>query len=363
MDLHEGESYMEPLEGSGMDHDMLDPLHPFFEDSNTTSASVRSRELITCTEIAAYCYHNFYNVSTDTMEDCFLNFCFEPRSMRPVYLYPLTAIYLLIFVIGVIGNITTCIIMKTAGKYANTSTSRYLSNLALADLIGLLSGVPFEIYLGWNQYPWHPPDFVCHAKAWLLETTSYVSVLTILAFSLERYVAICHSLRATSKLIGYRRRISYVLCSLWVVAGICAAPYSFYHRADYTVKDWPYPSDYGPVRRTKMCMLALAFDPSLKTTFQFLFHASAILFFFVPLLFLVFLYWRMALIIRKTRKDLRSFYQGSQTSLASNVAMAILKGANEVTTLITSTTHSHAANGSGSSQDYGSRKIFYMLGK
>lgn len=299
------------------------------------------------------------------MEDCFLSLCFEPRKMKPVQLYPLTIVYLLIFVVGVIGNLTTCVVMRV-DKRSQSSTSRYLRNLAAADLISLLSGVPFEIYLGWNQYPWHPPDFVCHAKAWILETTSYVSVLTIVAFSLERYVAICHSLAANSALIGYRKRISYVLCGTWVVAAICASPYGFYHKVDYVLGSWPTDPDYGPIKKTKMCMFALAFDPALKSTFDVIFHASATIFFFVPLLSLMFLYWRMAIVIMRTRQNMNFFRDSTIQKVSVPLNMAtidnstVFGGYSDIGRDMDA--GSRRTSASGRATPY-SRKTFYMLGK
>ena len=47
----------------------------------------------------------------------------------------------------------------------------------------------------WQTYPWQLGDAVCRLKGIILELTSYVSVMTILMFSFERYLAICHSFR------------------------------------------------------------------------------------------------------------------------------------------------------------------------
>ena len=46
----------------------------------------------------------------------------------------------------------------------------------------------------WQQYPWALGEVTCKARSLISEMTSYASVLTILAFSMERYLAICHPL-------------------------------------------------------------------------------------------------------------------------------------------------------------------------
>lgn len=55
------------------------------------------------------------------------------------YLAPLTIFYVLIFVAGVLGNLITCIVISR-NKFMHTATNFYLFNLAVSDLILLVSG-------------------------------------------------------------------------------------------------------------------------------------------------------------------------------------------------------------------------------
>ena len=48
--------------------------------------------------------------------------------------------------------------------------------------------MPLELYQIWVQYPWTFGDFACDAKIVLTETIIYASILTIVAFSFERYL-------------------------------------------------------------------------------------------------------------------------------------------------------------------------------
>lgn len=249
-----------------------------------------------CECLATVCQYKFGNVSYDQMEECYLSACFvSKRSLPNDKLIPLTIIYLFIFLTGLIGNLTTCIVIRTH-PVLQTQTNRYLLNLALADLVTLTVGLPFEVYLHWNQYPWDFPDFVCHLKALIAETTSYVSVLTILSFSIERYFAICHSFMFV-KLEPVRNRLHYLLGLIWVVALTAASPFAVYHRADYLLENWPTDPTYGPVKRSKMCLLAVYFDPNLSRTFDVLFHFSALIFFAFPLLVIVVLYLHISVTV------------------------------------------------------------------
>lgn len=58
----------------------------------------------------------------------------------PLYiLIPFTICYLLIFVAGVLGNVITCAVISR-NKSMHTATNYYLFNLAISDLILLISG-------------------------------------------------------------------------------------------------------------------------------------------------------------------------------------------------------------------------------
>ena len=54
----------------------------------------------------------------------------------------------------------------------------------------LLSGMPSELYLMWQQYPWPFGDLMCDLKIVLAEAVTYASILTIVAFSFERFFEI-----------------------------------------------------------------------------------------------------------------------------------------------------------------------------
>ena len=48
--------------------------------------------------------------------------------------------------------------------------------------------MPFELYLLWRQYPWVFGEVICDAKMIATETVTYSSILTIVAFTVERLV-------------------------------------------------------------------------------------------------------------------------------------------------------------------------------
>ncbi|PIC19763.1 hypothetical protein B9Z55_025188 [Caenorhabditis nigoni] len=241
-----------------------------------------------------------YSTSVEEKEACYMEHCFiSKRALDDVTLYKVTALYLVIFIIGVFGNTATCLVMRKH-PMMKTHTSMYLINLAVSDLVTLCVGLPFEMMMNWHQYPWPFPDFICNLKALIAETTSSVSILTILVFAIERYVAVCHPLYLVKNQF-FKRNMKAIIGLSWIVSILCATPFGIYHRADYLMRSWPGTDDKIPVISSKMCMVAVMFEPKLEPTFKVLFHFSAIAFFVVPLLTILVLYARIACKVSNNR--------------------------------------------------------------
>ncbi|EFO91261.1 CRE-NMUR-1 protein [Caenorhabditis remanei] len=241
-----------------------------------------------------------YGNLEEQKEACYMESCFiTKRALVDPTLYKVTALYLVIFLVGVIGNITTCLVMKKH-PLMKTHASMYLMNLAVSDLVTLFVGLPFEVLMNWHQYPWPFPDYVCNLKALIAETTSSVSILTILIFAIERYVAVCHPL-FLMKVQPFKRNIRTIIGFTWVFSVLCAMPFAIHHRADYIIKSWPGTDNGIPVTSSKLCMVAVVFDQKLMPTFKVLFHFSAIAFFAIPLLTILILYARIACKVSSNR--------------------------------------------------------------
>jgi hypothetical protein len=71
----------------------------------------------------------------------------------PLYItIPITVIYIIILILGLLGNVTTCIVIIRS-RYLHTTTNYYLFSLAVSDLLLLLSGLPAEMHSIWRRYP------------------------------------------------------------------------------------------------------------------------------------------------------------------------------------------------------------------
>lgn len=134
---------------------------------------------------------------------------------------PITFIYIIIFVTGVIGNISTCIVIAR-NRSMHTATNYYLFSLAISDLCLLMSGAPQEVYQMWSKYPYIFGEWFCVLRGLMAETSANATVLTITSFTVERYLAICHPFlqHTMSKL---SRAIRLILI-VWVVSLLLALP-------------------------------------------------------------------------------------------------------------------------------------------
>lgn len=67
------------------------------------------------------------------------------------FVIPLTFIYSIIFISGILGNVITCVVI-TRNKNMHTATNYYLFSLAVSDLLLLVSGKCWK--LGLKLSPW-----------------------------------------------------------------------------------------------------------------------------------------------------------------------------------------------------------------
>ncbi|XP_043668921.1 neuropeptides capa receptor-like [Vespula pensylvanica] len=201
---------------------------------------------------------------------------------------PITFAYVIIFVTGVFGNIMTCIVIKKKPTM-QTATNYYLFNLAISDLLLLVLGLPNELSIFWEQYPWQLGLCMCKLRAFVSEMSSYASVLTIVAFSLERYLAICHPLHLYT-MSGLKRPIRFIL-GVWLVALIFAIPFAVYTTVNYI----EYPPESGRYSEdSAVCAMLLENMPDFP-----LYELSCLIFFLIPMVFIVVLYVRMCLRIQR----------------------------------------------------------------
>lgn len=203
---------------------------------------------------------------------------------------PLTVIFALLLVTGCIGNLCTAIVIaRPKNKYMHTATNYYLFSLAMSDFLFLILGLPQEMYQIWQRYPYVFGEAFCIIRGYLSEASTYASILTISAFTIERYVAICHPLWAHTMSQLPRAITSIVI--IWCLAAICAIPPA----AELGIMTQKGPITNRTLEQSAQCA-------TKRTIFENMFVVSAIVFFIVPMIIVTVLYILIAIELRRSSK-------------------------------------------------------------
>ncbi|XP_055956692.1 pyrokinin-1 receptor [Patella vulgata] len=198
---------------------------------------------------------------------------------------PITFVYILIFITGVFGNICTCIII-IKNRYMHTPTNYYLFNLAVSDLMMLVLGLPYEIYTLWSSYPFLLGETICRLRLLAAEASTYTSILTITAFTVERYNAICYPMRANNSNLS---RVVKVIISIWSLSVLCSIPVALQFGIIYDTFDGNV-----PISESAQC------NTINESEAKIVFQVSTFLFFIFPMTVIGILYFMIALAIRRS---------------------------------------------------------------
>lgn len=132
----------------------------------------------------------------------------------------ITAACTLLFLVGVLGNVMTILVVSRY-RDMRTTTNLYLCSMAVSDLLIFLC-MPLDLYRMWRYRPWRLGDLLCKLFQFVSESCTYSTILSITALSVERYLAVCFPLRA--KRLVTKRRVRALILTLWTVSLLSAGP-------------------------------------------------------------------------------------------------------------------------------------------
>nr|XP_010303820.1 PREDICTED: growth hormone secretagogue receptor type 1-like [Balearica regulorum gibbericeps] len=161
--------------------------------------------------------HSYFGNDPDSSEDQSFSL-FDVRILVPV-----TIISIVLFFLGVSGNLITIVIFRRSQEM-RTTVSMYLSSMALSDMLIFL-GLPSDLYRLWKYKPYIFGDFLCKFFIYLSETCTYCTILHITTVSVERYFAICFPLKAKATIT--KCRVKWVILVLWGFSLLTAGPILF----------------------------------------------------------------------------------------------------------------------------------------
>lgn len=129
-----------------------------------------------------------------------------------------TFLYGIIIVFALVGNAIVCYLV--AHDFKSSVTNMFLFNLSLVDILNVLFCVPITLLTdNWYSY-WPFGSFLCKAAPYAMAMSVYLSALTHVTISCDRFVVVMYPLRPR---ISRTVAIGIVVC-IWIFAFLVAVP-------------------------------------------------------------------------------------------------------------------------------------------
>ncbi|TRY56513.1 hypothetical protein DNTS_015661 [Danionella cerebrum] len=127
-----------------------------------------------------------------------------------------------IFFLGIIGNTLVMVVIgKIKSRRSRSTTNIFILNLSIADLSFLLFCVPFQATI-YSLPEWIFGAFMCKFVHYFVMVSMLVSIFTLMAMSVDRYIAVVLSKK--SPCIRNRRNALIGVCVIWTLSFIFAVP-------------------------------------------------------------------------------------------------------------------------------------------
>lgn len=111
--------------------------------------------------------------------------------VAPSYIALFSSLFCVVGTVGILGNLMVVYIILADRKMRKSVTNMLILNLALADSLIMLCGIP-EIVLFMINKGWLLGLVMCKFQRTVLVCALYSSVLTLVAVCIERYVVQVH---------------------------------------------------------------------------------------------------------------------------------------------------------------------------
>nr|XP_006813074.1 PREDICTED: neuropeptide Y receptor-like [Saccoglossus kowalevskii] len=137
----------------------------------------------------------------------------------PIWLQVILAIlYACTSALAVIGNLVVCYIVL-GNRRMRTVTNYFIVNLAISDFLMAVICVNLTFYYSIN-FHWPFGYVMCALVQYIQMVSVSISIFTLVAISLDRYVAIIHPLRPRMT----KKQAFIVIIIIWVLAGGISLP-------------------------------------------------------------------------------------------------------------------------------------------
>ncbi|XP_064161938.1 probable G-protein coupled receptor 25 [Anguilla rostrata] len=198
------------------------------------------------------------------MEDC-------PPAGLPLSSVCLPAVYFLIFLAGVSGNVFVIAVLRGKRQKDGRLVDTFVLNLAAADLVFVLT-LPLWAVSALQEHRWAFGDGLCKLSSYVIAVNRFSNVFFLTCMSADRYLAVVRML--DSRFLRTARCVKLTCAGVWALSLALGTPSLLFRRA----RD---PGGEG---------LPFCVEDRESRAFQVLSLASFFLGFVLPLLVIVFCY-------------------------------------------------------------------------
>ncbi|KAJ8248997.1 hypothetical protein GJAV_G00230050 [Gymnothorax javanicus] len=172
-------------------------------------------------------------------------------------------IFGIIFLLGVIGNTLVIIVIgRIKSRRSRSTTNTFILNLSIADLSFLLFCVPFQATI-YSLPEWVFGAFFCKFVHYFVMVCMLVSIFTLVAMSVDRYIAVVHAKK--SPCIRNKKNAVTGVCTIWFLSFIFAVPVAHHQtlishpeapNSSFCWEEWP---DKVPKHSYKVTILIIGY--------------------------------------------------------------------------------------------------------
>ncbi|XP_070533993.1 growth hormone secretagogue receptor type 1-like [Ptychodera flava] len=198
---------------------------------------------------------------------------------------PFVVVIMGLSILGLLGNLFTIIVI-VRNRNMRTTTNYYLLSLAVSDFLVFVLTSPVEIASIFQIYPWVFGEFLCWTRYYFIEACTYTTVLNITTFTVERYIAICHPIKA--KTMIKKSRVTKMILLIWFVSFTIAIPAGTAFTVQVLVPAEP--------KLSLMCYYRTSADENMLDKFYIY---SALVLFVIPMTLISILYSLIAKVLSR----------------------------------------------------------------